>query len=76
LKLYGADLLGASPLPDLRAAVLGDGVLLLLQLDLVETRAQHLHRLRAILDLRFLVLLRDDEAGGDVRDADGRVRRC
>ena len=45
----------------------------LLQLHLVEARAQHLHRLRLVLDLRLLVLLRDDEAARDVGDADGGV---
>src|SRR6185436_19939494 len=34
-----------------------------------------LHRLCAVLDLRLLVLLRDDQAGRDVRDPDGGVRR-
>ena len=47
----------------------------LLHLDFVEPGAQHLHRLRAVLDLRLFVLLRDDDAGRDVRDAHGGVGR-
>ena len=74
-EVVGADLLRALAGADLAAAILGDRVLLLAQLHLVEPRAQHLHRLRAVLDLRLLVLLRDDDAGRDVRDADGGVGR-
>src|SRR5439155_9308277 len=36
-------------------------------------RPQYLHGLRAILDLRLLVLLRNDDAGGDVCDANGGI---
>ena len=72
-EVVGADLLGPFAGAHLAAALLGDRVLLLAHLDFVEPRAQDLQRLCAVLDLRFLVLLRDDEAGGDVRDAHGRV---
>ena len=47
--------------------------LLLLHLQIVEPRLQHLHRARAVLVLRALVLARDHDAGRDVRDADGGV---
>ena len=53
--------------------VLGDRFLLFAKLHFVETRPQDLHGLCAVLDLRFLVLLRDDDAGRDVGEADGRV---
>ena len=72
-EVVGADLLRAIAGADLAAAFLGDGVLLLLQLDLVEPRPQHLHRLRPVLDLRLLVLLRDHQAGRQVGDADRRI---
>src|SRR4029078_1554070 len=74
-KVVSADLLGAVPGPDLAAALLRNRVLLLAHLDLEEPRAKHLERFCAGLDLRLLVLLRDDEAGRDVRDADGRIGR-
>ena len=44
-------------------------------LHVVQAGAQHLHRLRAVLDLRLLVLLRDDQPGRHVRDAHRRVGR-
>ena len=46
---------------------------LLLHLHVEQARLQHLHRLRAVLVLRALVLAGDDDAGRDVRDADGGV---
>ena len=46
---------------------------LLLHLELVETRAQDLHRHRPVLVLRALVLAGDDDAGGQVRDAHRRI---
>ena len=75
LEVVGADLLGALAGADLAAAILRDRFLLLVHLHLVEPRPQHLHRLRAILDLRLLVLLRDDDAGRNVREADRRIGR-
>ena len=47
--------------------------LLLFHLQIEQPRLQHLHRLRAVLVLRPLVLARHDDAGGDVCDADRRV---
>ena len=52
--------------------LLGDG-LLLVELVLVEARAEHLHRALFIFVLRALVLAAGYEAGGEVGDADGRV---
>src|SRR5258705_2889653 len=46
---------------------------LLLRPEVVESRPQDLHRLRAVLVLRPLVLARDDDAGRQVRDADRGV---
>src|SRR6185503_3749720 len=73
-EVVGADLLGPLAGADLAAAILGDRVLLLAQLDLVEAGAQHFHRLRLVLDLRLLVLLRDDDAAWQVGDADRGIR--
>ena len=47
----------------------------LLELQLVELRAQDAHARRLVLDLASLVLAGDDDARGDVRDAHGRVGR-
>ena len=74
-EVVGADLLGSLARADLAATILRNCFLLLAQFHLVEPRAQHLHGLRAVLDLRFLVLLGHDDAGRDVRDAHSRVRR-
>src|ERR1043165_606742 len=49
--------------------------LALLALDVVEARLQHLQRLRAVLDLRLLVLAGDDDAGREVGHAHGGVGR-
>ena len=73
-EVVGTDLLRPFAGADLPAALLRDRLLLLAHLHLVETRAQHLHRLRPVLDLRLLILLRDDDAGRDVCDANGGVR--
>ena len=72
-KVVGADLLGARARADLRVPrrrLLG---LLPLALRLVEPRAQHAHRLVAVLELRALVLHRHGDARRQVCDADGRV---
>ena len=45
------------------------------QLALEQPRAQHAHRLVAVLELRLLVLHRDHEPGRLVRDAHRRVGR-
>src|SRR5262245_3776612 len=47
--------------------------MLLLLFHLKKPRTQYSHGLLAILDLRFLVLHRDDRVGGQVRDSDSRV---
>ena len=52
---------------------LGHLLLLLLLLELVEARAQDLHRHRLVLVLRALVLTGDDDAGREVRQAHGGV---
>ena len=49
--------------------------LLLLELHLVQTGAQHLHADFAVLDLGALLLRLHHRVGGDVRDAHGRVGR-
>src|SRR5207302_7573234 len=77
-EVVGADLLGALAGADLGAARGGLLGLLPLALQLVEPRAQDAHRLVLVLELRLLVLHRDDDAGRDVRDAHrgiGRVHR-
>src|SRR5207253_1585826 len=73
--VVGADLLRARTRPHLgepRRGLLGR---LPLALGLVEARAQDSHRLVAVLQLRALVLHRDDDPGREVRDPHGRVRR-
>src|SRR5262245_45015923 len=72
-KIIGADALGAVAGSDLAAAVLGALGVALGALELVEARAQHLHRLRLVLVLRLLILLADDEAGRQVSDPDRAV---
>src|SRR5215204_5554879 len=69
------NLLRALARPDLRTARRCELGLLLLALVLVEPRSKHAHRLRLVLELRLLVLHRDDGAGGNVRDAHGGVGR-
>src|SRR6266851_5425124 len=72
--VVGADLFRAVAGFDLAATLGGDGGLLFLLLHFVETGAENTHGLGAILDLRFFVLLRDDQAAGNVRDTHCRVR--
>ena len=74
-EVVGADLLRALAGADLRAAVGGDLGPLLLERALVEARAQDPHRLVAVLQLRLLVLHRDDDPGRLVGDPDRRVGR-
>src|SRR5438552_537509 len=74
-EVIRADFLRALAGADLAAALLRHRLLLFADLHLVEARAQHLHRLRAVLDLRLLVLLRHDEPRWNVRQPYGRVRR-
>ena len=51
------------------AALRHDGGLLFFLLQLIEPCAKNAHGLGFVFDLRFLVLLRDDEAGRNVREA-------
>jgi len=67
------DFLGTVAGFDLSAALREDGGLLLIEFHFVETRAENAHGLGAILDLRFFVLLGDDEAAGKMRNAHGGV---
>jgi hypothetical protein len=50
-KIVRPDLFRPFPGADLPATLPGDRVLLLLHLHFIEARAQHLHRLCAVLDL-------------------------
>src|SRR5215207_6813735 len=74
-EVVRADLLGPLAGPDLGRARRRLLRLLLGQLGLVEPRAQHLHRALAVLQLRLLVLHRDDDARRLVRDPHRRVGR-
>src|ERR1700733_11233329 len=74
-EIVSADFLGAVAGLDLAAALGGDQGVLLFLLLLVEAGAQDAHGLGAIFDLRFFVLLRDDQARRNVRDAYGRISR-
>src|SRR5882724_2606715 len=74
-EIVGADFFGAVAGFDLAAALGGKSGLALLLLLLVQASAENAHGFGAILDLRFLVLLRNDEAAGNVRDAHGGIRR-
>src|SRR5262245_65967927 len=74
------EVVGANPLaplagPDLAAPIRGDCRLLLLLGALEESRLEHAHGLRAVLDLRALVLARYDEAARQVGDPPRRVGR-
>ena len=61
-EVVGADLLRALARADLRAPRRVELGPLALELALVEPRAQDAHRLLAVLQLRLLVLHRDDDA--------------
>src|ERR1022692_4100060 len=74
-EVIGADLFAAVSRPDHGFALFGQRLLLLLHFDFVEAGAQHAHTFFAVLDLGFLVLATDYRVGGNVRDADGGVRR-
>src|ERR1700683_2043776 len=65
-SIAGADL--ASPLR-------GDLLVLFILFHLVQPSTKHAHGLRAILDLRLLVLLRHDQARREIGDAHGGVSR-
>src|ERR1700735_2967403 len=72
-KVIGADLFAAVARANHGAALGAYSGLLLFELELVEPRAQHAFGFGAVLDLRFFVLAGDYQAGGQVRDAYGRV---
>ena len=74
-EVVRADLLRALAGSDLRATGRVELRALLLELALVEARAQDAHRLVLVLKLRLLVLHRDDDAGRHVRDPHGGVGR-
>ena len=65
-EIVGANFFGAITGLDLAAALRSQSRVLLFLLHFVETGAEDAHGLGAILDLRFLVLLRDNEAAGNV----------
>src|SRR5689334_25447956 len=67
--VVGSNLLRPVAAADLRSPHLGAFVLLLLNAQAEESRAEDFHRLELVLQLRLLVLLADDQAGGKVRDA-------
>ena len=73
--VVGADLLGALAAADLRPPLRGELGLPPLPLQLEEPRPQHAHRLRLVLQLRLLVLHRDDDPGREVGDPHGGVGR-
>src|SRR6266403_339594 len=72
-EIVSADFFGAVAGFDLAAALGGKSRLALLLFLLVEAGAENAHGFGAILDLRFFVLLRDDQAAGNVRDTHGGV---
>src|SRR5262245_17029166 len=72
-KVVGADALRAIARADLALALGGPRLGRLLTLELIETRAQHLHGEPAVLVLRFLGR-HDDKAGRQMRDAHGGIR--
>src|SRR6267142_2165610 len=71
--IVGVDFFGAVAGLDLSAALGGQGGLLLFHFLFVEASAEHAHGFGAIFDLRFFVLLGDDQAAGNVGDAYGGV---
>src|SRR5437762_423600 len=73
-KIVRADFFGAVAGFDLAAPLGHDGGLLLFLLHFIEARAKNAHGFGAIFNLRFLVLLRNDEPAGDMRDAYRRIR--
>jgi hypothetical protein len=75
LEVVRADLLGSIAAADHRFAFARLRVVLLLFLKLLEASSQDPHRFLAILDLRFFILHRDDNARGHVRDPHCGVRR-
>src|SRR5436190_3000919 len=67
--VVGADLRRAVAGADLRLAQLGSLRLLLAHPEIEQSRAKDFHRLELVLQLRLLILLRDDQPRREVRDA-------
>src|SRR5690349_4833614 len=74
-KVVGADLRRAVARAHLQLAHARAFGLLLRHAQVEQPRAQHFHGFQLVLQLGFLVLLRDDEPRRDVRDAYGAIRR-
>src|SRR5262252_2887494 len=72
-EVIGADALRAIARANLALALRSPRLGRLLTLELIETRAQHLHGEAAVLVLRFLGR-NNDNAGWQMRDAHGRIR--
>src|SRR5260370_19377963 len=72
-KIVGADFFGAVAGFDLTAAFDGERRLAFLLFLFVEARAENAHGFGPILDLRFFILLGNDESAGNVRDAHGGI---
>ena len=72
-KIVGSDALGAVAAAHLQAPRLGLGGLLLLLLGGEQTCLQQGHGARAVLVLRALILTLDDDAAGQMGDADGGI---
>src|SRR3984893_4634516 len=73
--VVGANFFGTVAGLDLSAALGGQRGLLLFHFLFVEAGAKDAHGLGAIFDLRFFVLLGDDQAAGNVGNAHGGVGR-
>src|SRR5262249_16935395 len=74
-EVVGADLLGALTTANLGLALGGDLGVLLGKVVLIRARAQHPHRPLLVLQLRLLVLHRDDDAARFVGYPHRRVGR-
>src|ERR1700723_3412432 len=72
-KIVGANFFAAIAGFDLVAAFSGDRLVLLGLFLFVKTGAQHAHGFGAILDLGFFILLRNNQAAGNVGDAHGGI---
>src|SRR5262249_26229049 len=72
-EVVGADLLAAVAGAHLAQTRIAQFFLPLAQFLVVEPGPQHRHRLIAVLELRFLVLVGDDQAGWYVGDPHGAV---
>src|SRR5260370_11263931 len=74
LEVISTNLLGPVATPDHRSPFAGYSLVLFGLLHFEEPRPQNPHSLFAVLDLRFLVLHRDNRCSGNVGEAHGRVR--